>query len=500
MDDFSADTSTTGTLRFGTVTQGVIETPGDADWFAFDLQAGDLFQLQIYSNGRLNQGNYGATLTNKSYQYFEPDGVRVASGAGSRDTGVHSHTYLARKSGTHHFSVESRDGSTGSYALEIVPIAAETGDSQADALSLALGETSLLQDTSRLSPNPDMPSTLDTDWLKIDLQAGETYVLEVDRGPYQYWPAAFSLVRTEVISPTGGVVARTLDADTAISAEVATFTADQTGTYFIKAVGSSFGYEKIYSVAVRETVEVVGTSGNDWLNMPSGDMLPVAVTGGAGDDTISFATRAKASFLGEGVMVNLQTGAVSAPAPQQIQFVMDGIEHASGSSFADTLYGRDGYERLRGLGGNDTFFGSEGADLIDGGGGRDMLDYLLSDTGVSASLLRSRGWAGDAAGDRLSSIEQLAGSNHDDFLWGDHGNNRLEGRHGDDTIVGNGGDDYILAGHGHDVIVYYGNQADYTITRDGIRTEVVHNNNGWEGHDIIGHAEVLRFADGDLVL
>ena len=72
------------------------------------------------------------------------------------------------------------------------------------------------------------------------------------------------------------------------------------------------------------------------------------------------------------------------------------------------------------------------------------------------------------------------------------------GLHGDDIIEGADGDDYILAGFGTDTIVFSGNRADYTIVQDGIRTEVT-DNVGNNGHDIIGHAEILRFADGDLI-
>lgn len=50
-----------------------------------------------------------------------------------------------------------------------------------------------------------------------------------------------------------------------------------------------------------------------------------------------------------------------------------------------------------------------------------------------------------------------------------------------------------------DVVVFSGNRADYTITQDGIPTGVI-DNVGGDGHDIIGHAEVLRFADGDFIL
>jgi len=141
-----------------------------------------------------------------------------------------------------------------------------------------------------------------------------------------------------------------------------------------------------------------------------------------------------------------------------------------------------------------------GTGFYDGGAGLDGVDYSTATSGVSASLFRGIGWAGDALGDRFENIENLTGSGHNDTLWGDAGDNRLEGLAGDDTLIGSGGDDYILAGLGHDVIVYAGNRAEYAITQSGIRTEVTHLGGGVDGTDVIGHGEVLRFADGDLAL
>ncbi|SHJ81876.1 hypothetical protein SAMN04488012_1273 [Palleronia salina] len=41
---------------------------------------------------------------------------------------------------------------------------------------------------------------------------------------------------------------------------------------------------------------------------------------------------------------------------------------------------------------------------------------------------------------------------------------------------------------------------EYSIVQDGIRTEVTHLNGGTDGVDVIGDAEILRFADGDVIL
>ena len=50
------------------------------------------------------------------------------------------------------------------------------------------------------------------------------------------------------------------------------------------------------------------------------------------------------------------------------------------------------------------------------------------------SLALKVGFGGDAQGDRLSNIENLTGSNFDDTLEGDAGNNMLVGGLGTDTV------------------------------------------------------------------
>ncbi|WP_286193824.1 hypothetical protein [Tropicibacter sp. R16_0] len=241
---------------------------------------------------------------------------------------------------------------------------------------------------------------------------------------------------------------------------------------------------------------VRGTAADDWLTIPADWQLGLRqIDGGDGTDMMSFAG------LDAGIYANTQTGqANSGLSSAPFDLIMASIENVTGTSHADTFNGSDRAELFRGLGGNDTFYASHaGADTYEGGGGRDTLTYAQSSEGVSASLISGRGWNGDAEGDQYSGIEDLVGSNHDDFLWGDHGDNKLVGGHGNDTIMGNDGNDYILAGHGYDTIVYTSPRSEYIIIQNGIRTDVIHTE-GFNGHDIIGHAEVLQFTDGDFIL
>jgi serralysin len=94
---------------------------------------------------------------------------------------------------------------------------------------------------------------------------------------------------------------------------------------------------------------------------------------------------------------------------------------------------------IYGVGGNDTISGLGGGDYIDGGAGTDTVTYATSAAGVTVGLVTAApgapgGFGGDAQADTLVNIENLIGSNFDDTLEGNAGNNKLVGGLGIDTV------------------------------------------------------------------
>jgi Ca2+-binding RTX toxin-like protein len=87
-----------------------------------------------------------------------------------------------------------------------------------------------------------------------------------------------------------------------------------------------------------------------------------------------------------------------------------GTSHDSlfGGDNNDLLHGDDGNDLLQGEDGNDVLVGGPGSDALDGGTGIDVADYGNSDAGVAINLTISRFTGGDAEGDVLSSIENVA--------------------------------------------------------------------------------------------
>ncbi|NPD14038.1 hypothetical protein HOY34_02350 [Xinfangfangia sp. D13-10-4-6] len=132
-----------------------------------------------------------------------------------------------------------------------------------------------------------------------------------------------------------------------------------------------------------------------------------------------------------------------------------------GAGGADFLMGRAGNDSLYGDAGDDILVGGAGADRLDGGAGRDRAQYNDATSGVRVDLISPAANTGFAAGDTYISIEDLAGSAHNDilladnadnWLWGLNGNDQLYGRGGNDSIYGGNGNDSLYGGDGNDVL------------------------------------------------
>ena len=124
----------------------------------------------------------------------------------------------------------------------------------------------------------------------------------------------------------------------------------------------------------------------------------------------------------------------------------------NGTNGSNTLLGTNGNDGIFGYGGNDVLKGLGGADYLDGGSGTDLAAYIDSDEGVIVDLMSGEGFGGDAQGDTLVSIENLQGSDYDDTLVGNNGNNGLTGWAGNDTLKGGGGTDTLQGFDGNDTL------------------------------------------------
>jgi Ca2+-binding RTX toxin-like protein len=199
---------------------------------------------------------------------------------------------------------------------------------------------------------------------------------------------------------------------------------------------------------------LTGNAGDDTLDGGDGND---ALRGEAGADVLQGGTGVDMAFYDGGsqaVTINLAAGTGTGGDAEGD--TLSGIESLFGTDFADRLTGDAGTNLLRGSSGDDILAGLGGADQLDGVTGIDTATYGNSAAAVQVSLASGTGTGGDAQGDTCYLIENLVGSNFNDFLIGDAGANSLTGGDGDDTIQSGAGNDVVSGGNGNDLIAAYG--------------------------------------------
>ena len=113
---------------------------------------------------------------------------------------------------------------------------------------------------------------------------------------------------------------------------------------------------------------------------------------------------------------------------------------------------------------------------------------------------------GTDASDTLAAgtdYEYITGGLGDDTIVGSSRSDALFGGDGNDTLTGGSGSDTLDGGAGSaNVAVFTGNSADYstTWTGDQLSMTIVDGTAGRDGIDSLKNMQILRFADGDIVL
>ena len=224
--------------------------------------------------------------------------------------------------------------------------------------------------------------------------------------------------------------------------------------------------ENIIGTAFNDTItgnaldnRIDGGAGNDTLN--GGDGNDVLV-GGAGADTMIGGNGIDtADYSGASAAITLVSATVSGlpgfvgQAGDANGDILVQIENIIGTAFNDMITGN----AL-----DNVLDGGAGADTINGGAGIDTIDYSRSSAGVTvqitalanAIITQSSVNNGDAAGDRLSNIENITGSNFNDVLLGSAGSNTLISGAGTDVLRGGGGADLLIVNAGGGVKSLYG--------------------------------------------
>lgn len=204
-----------------------------------------------------------------------------------------------------------------------------------------------------------------------------------------------------------------------------------------------------------------GGAGNDIIFAGAGDD---DIEGGTGDDTIYGQDGNDLASGGEGIdVIYGGAGNDRIYGNQGTDYLygdegndeVHGIEDADnifGGSEHDLLFGHGGNDKLYGNAGNDTIQGGQGADQIDGGDGADTVHYGDSTAAVTVNLATNTYSGGYAAGDVVTNVEAVNGSQYADTFTGNESGNTFIGDAGADIINANGGDDFIISELDGDVV------------------------------------------------
>ncbi|NES20943.1 MAG: hypothetical protein F6K41_18925 [Symploca sp. SIO3E6] len=199
----------------------------------------------------------------------------------------------------------------------------------------------------------------------------------------------------------------------------------------VEVVETLINIERLFGTDFDDTL--IGDQGNNWLHGNAGADY---FDGGEGIDTVNFNENfAITADLSQGYATYINDAGV------EVVETLINIERLVGTAFDDTLIGDQGHNVL---------WGNAGNDVLDGRGGIDTASFFGLQAGVTVNLNQETATlvnqAGELEVDTLVNIENLTGTNFDDQLTGDAGNNTLRGLDGDDLLTGGAGADIFSFG------------------------------------------------------
>lgn len=226
-DDYSATTATSGTVLVGGDRSGIVYISGDVDWFKVNLVAGKTYSIDLHGSG-----SGGGTLVDPLIKGIYNSSGTFISGTGNDDfgSGSDSHvSFLASTSGVYYIAAAGYGSGTGSYRVELNE---EVLDTSATTSTIAMGGVF----RSKIN------FAGDTDWVRANLTAGQTYVVELNSDSTSSDPLGDPYFRG-IYTSAGALVAGTANDDYGISYNSrVTFTPTASGAYYLAAGG--YGEEK----------------------------------------------------------------------------------------------------------------------------------------------------------------------------------------------------------------------------------------------------------------
>ena len=238
VDDFAADTGTSGVVEVDGSAMGEIESRGDRDWFAVELEAGKSYRIDLEGSWTGN----GTLRDPYLYGLHDADGNRLA-GTTNDDGGESLNSrvfFTAEEAGAYYVAAGARGGDgEGAYTLSVTEyrddFEARTGTSgSVEVGGSATGEIELGGDH---------------DWFAVTLEEGTTYQIDL-KGSWTGGGTLWDPYLYGVHDANGNFIAGTTDDDGGVGVNSrVTFTAAADATYYV-AAGALGDEEGTYTLSV----------------------------------------------------------------------------------------------------------------------------------------------------------------------------------------------------------------------------------------------------------
>lgn len=389
-DDFSADTSTTGSVTVGVLTTGRIETSGDVDWFAVTLEAGKTYQVDLLGvttneNGRVSY-QYGTLKDTYIRGIHHGDGTLFPGTTNddfdsTRNSRV---VFEATEDGTHYVAAGAFGSHEGTYTVSVKDVTNDISDD----FATGPGTTGAVEVGDSTTGQADFLA--DRDWFAVALEAGKTYQIDLEGASTQVgtlWnPELYGIYDAE-----GNLLTGTTNDDggEGRNAQVI-FTATEGATYYVVAGASNFMEDTgSYRLSVTDVTSTLSDDYAAWV----GTIGTVAVGGTeSGEIEVSRDSDWFAVTLEEGKTYRID---------------VKGVESNSGHKL------RDPY--IRGVHDADGNM-IPGTDDDDGGiGGNSRLKFRPTEDGTYYVVA---GGAGENTGTYQVSVREVSNPGADDFSAG----------------------------------------------------------------------------------
>ncbi|MBI4204752.1 MAG: S8 family serine peptidase [Betaproteobacteria bacterium] len=224
-DLIGSSPDTSGTLAIDSSQTSAIDFLGDTDWFSVSLIAGTTYVFDL--EGFDTPGNAGGTLLDPLLVLFNSSGTIVLAKDNDGGIGRSSRVvFTPEVSGTYYLSAEeSGNDRTGAYTLR-ANAASVSGSITIDSVqggSIEFGG--------------------DTDWYSLSLNAGTTYVFDLQGG-------TLGNPLLELLAQSGAVIDFDDDSGPGLAATIV-FTPTSSGIYYLAARASGNGATGTYTLSAR---------------------------------------------------------------------------------------------------------------------------------------------------------------------------------------------------------------------------------------------------------